>query len=82
MSKQTSSQRAPYINIVKELKNKNTEFHTYKPKQETSFKVVLQHIHATADLDDIKKEIEDLGQLPIYGTSRSRALKGLFICST
>jgi len=45
---------------VKELKNKNTEFHTYKPKQERSFKVVLKHIHV--NLDDIKKEIEDLGQ--------------------
>jgi len=49
-----------YINIVKELKNKNTEFHTYKPKQERSFKVVLKYIHAIANPDDIKKEIEDL----------------------
>jgi len=44
---------------VKELKTKNTEFHIYKLKQE-SFKIVLKHIHATAKLDDIKKEIEDL----------------------
>jgi len=36
-----------YVNIVKELKNKNTEFHIYKLKQERSFKVVLKHIHAT-----------------------------------
>jgi len=46
---------------MKELKNKNTEFHTYKPKQERSFKVILKQIHATANLDNIKKEIEDLG---------------------
>jgi len=26
-----------YINIVKELKSKNMEFHTHKPKQERSF---------------------------------------------
>jgi len=48
-----------YVNIVKELKSKNTEFHIYKPKQERSFR--LKHIHVTANLDDIKKEIKDLG---------------------
>jgi len=48
-----------YINIMKELKSKNTEL-TDKPKQERSFKVILKHIHSTANLDDIKKEIEDL----------------------
>jgi len=37
------------------------EFHTYKPKQERSFKVVLKHIHATTNVDDIKKEIGNLG---------------------
>jgi len=50
-----------YVNIVKKLKSKNTEFYTYKPKQERSFKVVLKYIHSTANLDDIKKEIENLG---------------------
>jgi len=50
-----------YVNIMKELKNKNTEFHIYKSKQERSFKVVLKHIHATINMDDIKKEMEDLG---------------------
>jgi len=30
-----------YVNIVKELKSRDTEFYTYKPKQERSFKVVL-----------------------------------------
>jgi len=49
-----------YVSIVKELRNRNTEFHTYKPKQERSFKVILKHIHATTNLNDIKKEIEDL----------------------
>jgi len=74
-----------YVNIVKELKNKNTEFHIYKPKQERSFKVVLKHIHVIVNPEDIKKEIEDLKHIVtniyIYITSRSRALKGLFICS-
>jgi len=73
---------------MKELKNKNTEFYTYKPKQGRSFKnyfkVVLKYIHTTANLDDIKKEIEDLGHIVttlIYGTSRSKTLKRFFICS-
>jgi len=47
-----------YINIVKELKSKNVEFHTHKPKQERSFRVVLKHIHASANLDDIKKRLK------------------------
>jgi len=38
-----------YVSIVKELKNRNTEFHTYKPQQEKSFKIVLKHIHGTAE---------------------------------
>jgi len=33
-----------YTNIVKELKTRNIEFYTYKPKQERSFKVVLKHM--------------------------------------
>jgi len=41
-----------YVNIVKKLITKNTEFYAYKLKQERSFKVVLKHIHTTANLDD------------------------------
>jgi len=46
---------------VKELKIRNIEFHTYKPKQERNFKVVLKHIYLSTDVDDIKKGIEELG---------------------
>jgi len=53
------------VSIVKGLKSRNTEFHICKPKQQRSFKVILKHIHATANLDDIKKEIEDLGHTVI-----------------
>jgi len=49
-----------YVNIMKELKSRHTEIYIYKSKQEKSFKIVLKHIHATAYLDDIKKEIENL----------------------
>jgi hypothetical protein len=45
---------------MKELKSKNTKFQTYKPKQGKSFRIVLKNIHATANLDDVKKEIQEL----------------------
>jgi len=63
MNEQTKIQPKSSITYVDILKNKDTEFHTYKPKQERNFKVVLKHIHAIANLDDIKKEIEDLGHI-------------------
>jgi len=47
---------------MKELNSKNKEFHTYKLKQERSFKLV-KHIHTIANLNDIKKQIEDLGHI-------------------
>jgi hypothetical protein len=34
-----------YTTIVKALMEKNTEFHTYKPKKERIFRVVLKNIH-------------------------------------
>jgi len=62
MSKLRSSQSSiAYVNIVKELKSKNTEFYIYKLKQEKSFRIVLKNIHVTINLDKI--EIEDLGHI-------------------
>jgi len=67
---------------VKELKSRNMEFHTYKLKQEWTFRVVFKHIHATAKFDDIKKEIEvPEHTLLIYETSRIKMLKRPFIGS-
>jgi hypothetical protein len=39
-----------YTTIVKAVMDKNTEFHTYKPKQERSFRVVLKDSHSSTDL--------------------------------
>jgi len=50
-----------YTNIVKELKTRNYKFHTYKSKQERSFKIVLKHMPPEQIIDDIKRDIEDLG---------------------
>jgi len=43
------------VNIVKELKSRNTEFHTYKPKQERSFKI-KDLGHTVTNIWNIKKQ--------------------------
>jgi len=54
-------QSIAYVNVIKELKSRNTEFHTYKPKQEKSCKVILKYIYPSSNVDNIRKEIEDHG---------------------
>lgn len=49
-----------YTVVVKELENKNTEFYTYKPKQDRSFKVILKNMHPSTCIDDIKEALEAL----------------------
>jgi hypothetical protein len=51
-----------YITIIKALgEKKNTAFHTYKPKDERSYRVVLKNMHFSIDPAEIKSEIENLG---------------------
>lgn len=50
-----------YKNIVNQLELKGTEFHTYKPKQDRTYKVVLKNIHPSTDTDDIKQALGELG---------------------
>jgi hypothetical protein len=50
-----------YTTIVKALIEKNTEFHTYKPRQDRNFRVVLKNIHPSTDLTTIKQELQDKG---------------------
>jgi hypothetical protein len=47
-----------YTTIVKALME-TVEFHTYKPKHERSFRAVLQNIHPSTDLNDIKQSLTD-----------------------
>jgi len=68
-----------YVNTVKELKSKNTKFQTIN--QDRSFRI-LKHIHAIANLNDIRKEIADLEHiLLIRWTPKNNVLKRPFICS-
>lgn len=50
-----------YTTIVKELKLKNTKFHTYKPKQDRSYRIVLKNIHASTDIAELKQAIKEQG---------------------
>lgn len=52
-----------YTNIVKHLDEKETDFHTYKPKQERSFKVVLKNLHYSTPLEDIEDELKSIGHV-------------------
>ena len=52
-----------YTTIVKELTEKNIEFHAYKPKQERIFRVGLKNIHLSADLNVIKQRLTDKGHV-------------------
>jgi len=37
----------------------DTEFHTYKPNQYRSIRIVLKNIHPSTDLSDIKQSLTD-----------------------
>lgn len=54
-----------YTNIIQGLKAKQTNFHTYKPKQERSFRAVLKNLHPSTDIDEVKSELEKLGHTVI-----------------
>lgn len=50
-----------YRKIVKELEVRETEFFTYKPKNERGFKVILRNMHPSVNVDDLKNELHETG---------------------
>ena len=50
-----------YSIIVKELTAKNTEFFTYKAKNERSFRTILRNMHHSVDVEEVKAELLSLG---------------------
>ena len=50
-----------YQIISKALVDKNTEFHTFRPKQDKTYNVVLKGIHSSTPIEEIKEEIENMG---------------------
>jgi hypothetical protein len=50
-----------YRKLIKVLKALNAKFYTYQLKQERSFRVILHNIHYSANLDELKYELQNLG---------------------
>jgi hypothetical protein len=50
-----------YRKLIRLLKTLNAKFHTYQLKQERRFRVVLRNIHHSANLDELKYELQNLG---------------------
>lgn len=50
-----------YSNITKALIQKDTHFHTYKPKEDKSYRVVLKNLHHSTDPNEIKNSLGQLG---------------------
>jgi hypothetical protein len=50
-----------YGTIINALTENNTIFHTYKPKDEGNYRVVLKNMHYSINPADIQTEIEKLG---------------------
>lgn len=47
--------------LVKGLRVAMAQFHTYQFKFERAYKIVLKGLHHTTDVNDIKKELGELG---------------------
>ena len=52
-----------YRIIIKALTEKQTEFHSYKLKEERNYRVVLKNMHHSTNIEEIKTEIEKLGHI-------------------
>jgi hypothetical protein len=63
-----------YTIIIKALAEKRTQFHTYQPKADRHFRTVLQGLHYSTNIQDMKSEIESLGHtvMNIFNIKQSR----------
>lgn len=50
-----------YRVLAKYMKDKNIVHHTYQPKENRAYRVVIKHLHHTTEVQDIKNEIETMG---------------------
>lgn len=50
-----------YYSITKELKVKETAFHTYQLKEDRNFRVVIKNIHPTTDIEELSAQIAEKG---------------------
>lgn len=47
--------------LIKELDNKNTQYHTFKPKSEKTFRFVLKGLHHDTEIETIKTSLAEQG---------------------
>jgi len=47
--------------LAKYMKEKNIIHHTYQPKEERSYRIVIRHLHHSVDIQELKEEISNLG---------------------
>lgn len=50
-----------YRTLIHFLKNNNIAHHTYQPREERAYRVVIKNIHQSVPPQDIKEELEGLG---------------------
>jgi hypothetical protein len=63
-----------YTTIIKALAEKHTESHTYQPKADSRFRIILRGLHYSTDIQVIKAEIESHGHtvVNIYNIKQNR----------
>lgn len=54
-----------YVMLTNELKNRNTEFHSFQHKKNRLFKVVIKNLHHSVNIEELLEEIRSLGHGPI-----------------
>jgi hypothetical protein len=47
--------------IIDILKEKKVEFHTYQPRQQRAYKVVIRNIHHSVQQELVREDIERMG---------------------
>ena len=67
-----------YKMVVKDLESRNTQFYTYKPKQERCFKVFLRNMYHSVDLSDLKAELKNLGHFCNIWNVKHRVSKNVW----
>lgn len=50
-----------YHRLVQLLKSNKIAYHTYQPREERSYRVVIKNIHNSIPAHDIKEALEELG---------------------
>ena len=56
-----SANSTHYSKIIDFFRSKETEFYTFKPKDQKGFIVILRNMHYSTDVGNIKRELSELG---------------------